>query len=79
MAAVSRVEAAIMSQAIRRTEAAGATAGRDDVLDPAGRRAAGRGWMRQYLRSSVHSRLAELDSLTRAELRSLEAEEEPAP
>ncbi len=48
-------------------------------MDAGGQKAARRGWMRQYLRSSVHSRLAELDSLTRAELRSLEAEEEPAP
>ena len=53
---------------------------RGDGLDPAGRRAARRSWMRQYLRSSVQDRLAGLDALTEAELNALksaEPEDEP--
>jgi hypothetical protein len=68
-----------MSNEIRSTGTADAAPELEESLDAGGQKAARRGWMRQYLRSSVHSRLAELDSLTRAELRSLESEEEPAP
>jgi hypothetical protein len=61
----------------------GRVAGPDlgDALDPMGRSAARRGWMRHYFRSSVKSRLADLDSLAQAELTSLQARdtEEPAP
>lgn len=48
---------------------------RGDGLDPAGRRAARRNWMRQYLRSSVQDRLAGLDALTQTELHALESAE----
>lgn len=57
------------------------TGRRSDALDPGGRSAMRRGWMRHYLRSSVKNRVGELDELTQAELRSLQKDQagEPAP
>ena len=52
-----------------------------DGLDPAGRRAARRKWMRQYLRSSVQDRLAGLEAMALAvpASESAESAEEPTP
>jgi hypothetical protein len=70
-----------MSNEIRSTRTADAAPELEEGLDAGGQKAARRGWMRRYLRSSVKSRLADLEELTEAELNSLRAakQEEPAP
>ena len=70
-----------MSNEILGTGTADAAPELEESLGASGRNAARRGWMRRYLRSSVKSRLADLEELTEAELNSLRAakQEEPAP